>query len=113
MAFVAARTPFLVDNDPIDYGTAEGKKLFESACAPLKPLFDGKPESIVLFLNNMKVQASRNNWNHILNTPDSASMAWSLLKEYGLLTMENVRAAALAYTNVAPVSRDAQNSEQI
>jgi hypothetical protein len=44
-----ALTPAEVDNDPIDYRTTEGKKLYRTATTPLATKFDGTSDKYFLW----------------------------------------------------------------
>ena len=106
-----ALTPAEVDNDPINYRTTEGGKLFKAATAPLATKFNGQADKFFLFLNDVTQHAEQHNWGPILQVPNDANAACFLLEHFGELSEGNIHAHALTY--IAANTRDAQRSAQM
>jgi hypothetical protein len=107
-----ALTPAEVDNDPIDYRTNDGKKLYKAATAPLATKFDGTADRYFLFLNDIMQHAEEHNWGPILQIPNDNNVERSLLDKLGELSEANIRAHAMTYI-ANNNSRDAQRSTQM
>ena len=90
-----ALTPAEVDNDPINYRTTEGGKLFKAATAPLATKFNGQADKFFLFLNDVTQHAEQHNWGPILQVPNDANAACFLLEHCGELSEGNIHAHAL------------------
>ena len=107
-----ALTPAEVDNDPIPYGTTEGKKLYKAATTPLETKFDGESDKFQLFLEDVTQHAEEHNWGPILRIPNNAGAQRSLLHHIGKLTEANIRDHESTFIN-AQNSRDAQRTTQM
>jgi hypothetical protein len=95
----------------VDYTTVEGRKAYDRAIDPLVPQYQGDPKGLMLFLHNMKTKAQINGWNTILTIPVGApAVNRSLLTQYGLISLEDVRAHALTYIGQnVKASQDSNN----
>jgi hypothetical protein len=84
-----------------DYATTEGRKDYERAIAPLVPQYDGDQKGLKLFMHNISHKAHVNGWtNTILTIPvvvAGVAINRSILTQYGLITLEDVRAQAITY----------------
>ena len=114
--FVFAETPSLLNDQPIDYGLAEGIKLFKSNTAKLSHELSIKPEELLLTIEEVRRRVIAANWKDILQIPcekDDAGtvIIRNLLDQHGLITMAQVRAHAETYCDTA--TRNAQNSNQM
>ena len=67
---IYALTPALVSNEPIDYGTAAGAKIYKQATEKLKTEYDLKVETIHLFLAQLEDRAAAMGWMKICEVPD-------------------------------------------
>ena len=70
-ATIYALTPALISNEPIDYGSAAGAKIYKQATEKLKTEYDLKVETIHLFLAQLEDRASAMGWTTIYKVPDS------------------------------------------
>jgi len=117
MAAHFALSPALVNEDVIDYATAEGSSIFKQAVKPLKVEFDCTPEGLTVFLNQIKDRAIAFGWNPILEVPidvdddDEDAETINICEGYGQLTLEQVRAHVETYINEEV--REAQLSMQL
>ena len=115
-----ALTPALVDPGVIDYSTSDGKKLYAKATQSLyggtDEYYDGKGEKLSSFLFKLKTRAQEYGWMEggvfEIEVGDAAApIQINMLTNYGTVTLEQVRAHALTYVNVA--NRAAQDSMMI
>ena len=109
-----ALAPALVEDGVIDYSTRTGAKLYETAVEALNIEFDCQPGNLKVFLEKVKNRAMATGWNDILNVPTDLAepdQTINLISEYGLLSLEQVRAHAETYVNAAV--RAAQDSFQL
>jgi len=96
----------------IDYSTTNGRKLYKSSTEPLQNLHDLSAENLRDFLKLLEHRANIYDWNtilEILNSKDDAFI--HLLRQYGSVTMEEVREDAKLYVNKN--TRAAQDSQQL
>ena len=110
-ATIFALTPAQADNLVIDYTSSEGKKLYTLATTKLNIAFDGSPSTLKIFMESLRQHAHSSNWAQIMTIPDSQGIPRSIVDEYGLITMEDVRAHVDTYFWLQ--GRDAQNSYQL
>ena len=106
-----ALSPAKATHGVLDYATSEGSKIFRAATAPLPYLFDCTAGNTMLFLQVVSERAALMDWDAQLLVEDDDGTPRSLLTEYGMLSIENVRAKATTY--VGTQTRDAQNAAQI
>lgn len=102
------------DNQILDYngpGKNAARKIWEKAIVPLDIKFDGQSQNLILFLEGVSDRAKEFDWDSILTVPDGNGVNRNLLSQYGLLTLENVRAQAMTY--VATASRTLQNADML
>jgi len=96
----------------IDYSTESGRKLFKGTTEPLKNLHDLSAENLRDFLQLLAQGANSYDWNDILEIPDDEQEEFiHLLKQYGSITLEQVKEHAETYINTN--SRAAQDSQQL
>ena len=110
-----ALTPALVNPDqPIDYSTANGAKLFKSSTAALTIKFDLEPKSINTFNEVLKDRCTNAAWdnagNSIIDIPIGGRVQ-NIIDHYGEITMEQVREECLQYVHLQ--SRKSQHSYQM
>jgi hypothetical protein len=103
-----ALPPGMTTNEPIDYSTTQGLKLFNQAIKGIEPKFDLKEGNLNTFLSKLKEHARIFNWRGILDIPDSDGIPRNLMTNYGQLTIQDCKTHAATYVNAH--SRDAQNS---
>ena len=75
-----ALTPALVSNEPINYGTAAGAKIYKQATEKLKTEYDLKVETIHLFLAQLEDRATAMGWSSIYEVPDDGKVLRSILR---------------------------------
>ena len=92
-----ALTPALVSNEPIDYGTAAGAKIYKQATEKLKTEYDLKVETIHLFLAQLEDRATAMGWSSICEVPDDGKVLRSIFTHFGQLTEENMEEHAAQY----------------
>lgn len=113
--FAFALAPSMVTNEPINYATPQGSKLFKSATTPLTMPFDLAPENLKVFLAHVKLRADVNGWLHVLTVPEDAQDNLHNLHyipdEYGMISLQQVRAHATTF--VFTQTRAAQESYQV
>jgi len=82
----------------IDYGTSEGQKLFKNMTVALKNEFDCSTQDLKVFLSNISDRAGQYGWEDVLEVPEDVAAVpavnRNLLTEYGLISIEQVRAHA-------------------
>ena len=94
---VYALTPALVSNEPIDYGTAAGAKIYKQATEKLKTEYDLKMETIHLFLAQLEDRASAMGWATICDIPDENGVLRNVFTEFGQLTEKAMEEHAAVY----------------
>lgn len=99
------------DNNVLDFTESSACKVYYKAITPLERLYDGKPESIAVFLASVTDRSRRFGWSTLLTVPDATATDRNLITEYGLVTMAEVRAKALTYSGQQ--TREAQNSDML
>jgi hypothetical protein len=115
---VFAETPAKINaNAIIDYSTAAGIKLYNTASAKLPVTFDITSQTANLFCDALTDRANKSGWyagdGNILSIPDSSTPPTNrdIIKEYGRLTVENIRTHVETYINAN--SLRTQNSAQM
>jgi len=89
-----------------------GRKLFKGTTEPLKNLHDLSAENLRDFLQLLAQRANSYDWNDILEIPDDEQEEFiHLLKQYGSITLKQVKEHAETYINTN--SRAAQDSQQL
>ena len=96
-ATIYALTPALISNEPIDYGSAAGAKIYKQATEKLKTEYDLKVETIHLFLAQLEDRASAMGWTTICEVPDSNKVPRNIFTQFGQLTEENMEDHAAIY----------------
>ena len=90
----------------------QDNKIYFKATKGLDTKFGGKADQVCSFLTLVECQARSFGWKEsIMMIPDNNGTVRYLLKEYGHLTMENVRLHAAPY--VAAQTRQAQNARMM
>ena len=92
----------LYGDEPCNYRTSEGRKIYALAIAPLTTKYDGSPRGLKLFIHNLSQKALINGWNKtILDIPlggiDGEEDSQNLLKHYGLISIHQCRAYATTF----------------
>ena len=108
---VFALTPALAQTGIINYADSSGIKLRKSIITPLTTLYDGSASKMATFLEDVKQRASASGWDTLLLTISNQAappVNYHLITSHRMLTIENVRAHALAY--VGQQNRLAQDS---
>ncbi len=111
--FVFALSPALINQEPINYLTPEGIKLWRGAIKPLaKELFTLEAHRFKLFLSTLTEQTMVYSWENILNILVNAAVqgrpTCSLLTHYGQVMLQQVKDHATTYLNAQ--TRAAQNN---
>ena len=94
---VYALTPALVSNEPIDYGSASGAKIYKQATGKLKTEYDLKVGTIHLFLAQLEDRATAMGWTTICEIPDEDGVPRSLFTQFGQLTEKALEEHAAEY----------------
>ena len=113
---VYALTPAQLNaNDFIDYSTTDGKKIFKAATEELSYQFDVQAKSVNLFGETLYDRGVISGWNegqgNIMSIPDSNNVTRNLIREYGRLTLDNIRTFVTTY--IGQQNRRAQNDYQL
>jgi len=113
VAPVFSLTPGLTNvADPWDYQTSSGYKVFFQATAAIDTTFDGSQKNLKVFLEALKTKSTTFGWDDLcLNVPDTGGIDRDLLVQYGMLSVENIRAHATTYTGAE--TRAAQAATQL
>jgi hypothetical protein len=90
-----AETPAGVGAVAWDFTSATGIKLYTSATAPFSTPFDGNQDGLTDFLRKIASRAETYGFTNILRIPDDDGVDRDLTREYGCLTIDNVRAVAI------------------
>ena len=106
-----ARTPAQANTGLISLTSSEGMKIHNAAIVPLTNKFDGTAENMHMFLKNIKDRGQSFGWDNILSIPDEEGKTRNLIDQYGLITLNSIRAHATVYE--AAQGRDAQNATQM
>ncbi len=108
---VFALAPALVDNNPIDYSTSEGRKLHNKAIEALSVEFDCSAGKLKVFLSAFSDQVATQGWENLMEIPpdiNNPAVTHNLVTEYGRLSLEAVTAHVNTY--IGAQTRQAQNS---
>ena len=97
---VYALTPALVSNEPIDYGTAAGAKIYKQATDKLKTEYNLKGDTIHLFLAQLEDRATAMGWTTICEVPDEDGVRRNMFTEFGRLTEKAVEDHAAIYMGI-------------
>ena len=92
-----ADVPGGAGNDPWDFTSGSGLKVFINSTKGLETKFDGNQAKLHPFLLHVSKRAAAYGWSTILTIPDGGNIARSLIKEYGTLSRAHVRAHAITY----------------
>ena len=109
-----ALTPAQAITDVIDLTKTAGIKLHKAVTTPLATPFDGSPQKLASFLEDVKQHATDCGWmaaNGLLivnNQYPVNPRDYNLITHHRMLSLENVRAKALTY--VGQQSRTTQNA---
>lgn len=95
-----ALTPALVSNEPLDYGTSSGAKIYKQATEKLKTEYDMKGETIHLFLVQLEDRALSMGWSTICQIPDEDGIKRNIFTEFGQLTEQAVEQHAAVYMGI-------------
>jgi hypothetical protein len=104
----------------IDYSTTEGRKLYNSATSRLdEELFDCNADGLYQFLQSLGHRASEYGWDNINegiisipeNQVDANPEEYSILTEYGQLTMEMIEEYETTFIDTE--GRQAQNTHML
>jgi len=105
-------------NQPIDYSTSEGIKMFAKATSSLysddKEAFDCSSEGLLDFIGLVKDRATMVAYNDIFRIPDNSvnpPVTRDFLSNYGALSYDDIKANVASY--IASQSRKAQESFQL
>ena len=94
----------------IDYTTKEGNKIYERAIDPLDPVYDGNSKGVQMFLHQIKRKATICGWIPSILTIPVGGVNFSLLSQYGQITMQDIEAHANTYMAVeGRAQQDASN----
>ena len=105
----------------INYATTEGRKMYERAIEPLAIKYDGEQKGLKIFLHDVACKASTCGWTQRILTipvPDDGGVdvGRSLLIQYGMITVDHIRAHAATYFVAPPqgsrAMQDASNLKQ-
>ena len=102
-------------NQPIDYTSASGIKIWNESSAPLAFKFNAEGKEVSAFCEKLVERAEKSGWNltggNVIDIPDGDNVDRNVINEYGRLTMEEIRTHALTY--IAGQTRQAQNNMQM
>jgi hypothetical protein len=103
-----ALNPGAAMNNVLDFTKSQDMKYYSKATTGLSTKFDLNSEGLNSFLERLSDQANLYDWSNVLIIPDGNVIPRNLIREYGLLTMENCRDHAATY--VRDHTLQAQNS---
>ena len=110
-----ALTPALINPDqPIDYSTSNGAKIFKSSTASLPIKFDLEPKSINTFNEVLKDRCTNAAWDNPGNsiiTMQVGARVLNVIDHYGEISLEDVRQECERYIRLP--SRRSQHSYQM
>ena len=72
-----------MSNEPIDYGSTSGTKIYKQATEKLKTEYNLKGETIHLFLAQLEDRATAMGWATICEIPDEDGMNRNMFTEFG------------------------------
>lgn len=102
-------TPANTNDDPIDFRTPSGLKMFLAAIAKLDTTYDGQEVGLKAFLQQVSERADNYGWDNVLLIPDANGILQPLLTKHGCLTTTNVRDHAMIF--MAARRKDRQASQ--
>lgn len=115
MATFALAPGLVADDEIIDYSIYDNKKVYKSATAPLPHEFDCEQTNLRLFLSEVDFRSDQYSWGQVLNIPenveDDDTKKHLLVREYGVVTLEQVRAFVATYCGEE--TRLAQDDSQL
>ena len=92
-----ALAPGLLRDEPIDYHTSEGAKLFKSATEKLQTDFDLASSNLKVFLAQIKRRSEMHGWETLFQIPEDPTVEDPLAEDlhhvinsYGTVTFEQV-----------------------
>jgi hypothetical protein len=102
--------PGTVANVPLDMTSAADVKLYYKAIDGLKSPYNLSPIGLNQFLDSVGERVASYGWSDVINVNDSGNppVVRNLLSEYGMLSIQDCRTAAMTYFNQQ--TRQAQNS---
>lgn len=102
-------------NQPIDYTTTVGNKIWEHATESLPFKFNAEAKEVNAFREKLMERAEKQGWNmdgsDVLTIPDGNGNQYNIINEYGRLSFEEIRNHVSTYA--ATESRQAQNNNQM
>jgi len=108
--------PARVGRNPIDCSTKTGSSLCDRSAKSLfvdtKDAFDLKSDGLMNFLDAINCRARECGWQ-IFTMNNSAGNAKDLLTKHGDLSIDDVVAQATAVFSINPLTRNAQEDEQL
>lgn len=107
---VYARNPAHASTGLLNYKSSEGMKIYHAATAAMSIKYSGKAIDMHIFLKSVKARGDTYGWENIFTVPTEGGNK-NLTDQYGLVSLEEIRAHALDYENAR--DRNAQNSSQM
>jgi hypothetical protein len=104
-------TPSGSGNDPWDFTSSNGMKMYLAATAPLTTIYDGQEEGLIAFLHSIAARGKAFGWTNVLKVNDKDGVPRNMTTEYGCITRENVKGTAEAFMQAR--GRDRQASQCI
>jgi hypothetical protein len=104
-------TPAAVGAVPWDLQSSQGTKHYISATEAILPLYDGDHGKLNEFLRKISNRAEQFGFASILMVPDNDGINRDITREFGCVTMNNMRAKALLYQGLEV--RDYQAAEML
>ncbi|CAB9531199.1 hypothetical protein SEMRO_3320_G346710.1 [Seminavis robusta] len=92
-----AINPAGAGNQPWDFTSATGLKIFIASTTPFKILYDGNQTGLRDFLRKIFQRAESYGWTTILMINNSQGVSKNITTQHGSLTVANVRAHAITY----------------
>jgi len=114
---VFAVAPGAFDEDVIlDYSTVDARKFYKYATTPLDNKYDGSPEDLKVFLDDVQLQVTEYGWEQLVIIPEfiageneDDAPTHDLITEYGILTFTQVKDHATTY--LGQQDRNAQDNQ--
>ena len=94
----------------IDYSSNEGIKLFNSSTSPTKTLFDGHPNNLNFFLQQVSDRIKDFGWETIFTITNSYEEDVYLVEDYGQYTLNDVKSTSSVWHGEDNQNRNQQNS---
>ena len=105
---VFAKNPGGQGNQPWDFTTSQGIKLYQAATAPFQPAYDGEEDKLPDLLRKIRARTQQYSFHSILVVTDSSAVPRDMSREHGCLTLADVQTKARGYLGQA--QRDFQAS---